>query len=244
MAAAFHAYWLPRRGNSPEEYEDAFDADEGAGRYALADGATESSFARLWGGMLVQDFVRDDRDPADWAASLPRLQRRFDDDVRARTLPWYGEAQREQGAFATLLGVVVTASAETAPRWQAVAVGDCCLFHTRRAELLRAFPLERAGQFSNVPDLVGSRASPDPSRENRGVQTQGGALSGDRLWMMTDALAHWCLLEREAGRNPWQELQQFLAPRETEDSFASWIEELGDTRELTNDDVTLLTIDL
>ena len=24
---------------------------------------------------------------------------------------------------------------------------------------------------------------------------------------MTDALAHWCLVEAEAGRNPWTELE-------------------------------------
>jgi len=267
MSAAFRTFWLPRRGNSPEEYEDAFTADEGAGRYALADGATESPFARQWAEMLVEDFVQDDRDPTEWAASLSPLQCRFDDDLRARTLPWYGEAQREQGAFATLLGVVVTTVGKTALRWKAIAVGDCCLFHTRRAKLVRAFPLERADQFSNVPDLVSSRPSPEPSWEKRVVQTEGAAHRGDRLWMMSDALARWCLLQREAGANPFKEMQSLLRanrpriwprlarfwPRSEpgscpapppQERFASWIEELRDKRGQNNDDITLVTIDL
>jgi len=267
MAAAFRTFWLPRRGNSPDEYEDAFAANEQGTRYAVADGATESPFARQWAGMLVDDFVQDDRDPAEWAASLPPLRLRFDADVRARTLPWYGEAQREHGAFAALLGVVVTTVGKAAPRWEAIAVGDCCLFHTRRAKLVRAFPLERAEQFSNVPDLVSSRPSPEPSWEKRLVQTEGDAYRGDRLWVMSDALARWCLLQREAGTNPFREMQSLLRPNRPrlwpnlarfwprskpkssptpppEERFASWIEELRDKRGLNNDDITLVTIDL
>lgn len=242
MPAAFRALWFPRRGNSPEEYEDAFAADEQAERYALADGASESPFARLWAGMLVDDFVRHDRDPAEWTASLPPLQDRFDADVRGRPLPWYGEVQREQGAFATMLGLVVRDCGHPTPSWQAVAVGDTCLFHTRGTEMIRAFPLDRAEQFSNVPRLVGSRPSPETSWENRVLNDRRGGLRGDRLWLLTDALAHWCLAEHEAGRNPWTEMESFL---HTEDErFACWTEELRDTRGLTNDDVTLLCIQL
>ena len=39
---------LPKRGHSPEEYEDALAGDPRSGRFAVADGASESSFAGLW----------------------------------------------------------------------------------------------------------------------------------------------------------------------------------------------------
>lgn len=44
---------LHKRGNAPEEYEDAAAADLPAGRFAVADGATESSFAREWAKILA-----------------------------------------------------------------------------------------------------------------------------------------------------------------------------------------------
>ena len=36
---------LPKQGNTDAEYEDAWAADAAAGRFAVADGASETSFA-------------------------------------------------------------------------------------------------------------------------------------------------------------------------------------------------------
>jgi hypothetical protein len=129
-------------------------------------------------------------------------------------------------------------------RWKAVAVGDTCLFHTRGEELLRAFPLERAEQFDNVPKLVGSRMSAEALRQRRRLWTDGAGQSGDRLWMMTDALAQWCLAENEAGQEPWSALASHLTAPEPAERFAAWIEKLRDSGRLRNDDVTLLAISL
>src|SRR6266404_6244133 len=52
MALSWHAFAVPKRGNSTEEYEDAFAANPNAGRFAIADGASESSFASLWAKLL------------------------------------------------------------------------------------------------------------------------------------------------------------------------------------------------
>jgi len=245
MSTDARACWLAKRGNSPEEYEDAFAADDVAGRYAIADGATESSFSGLWARLLVDQFVQDSGgDPLRWTERLPALQDQLHTHISRRPLPWYAEAQLLQGSFATLLGVVLTVSEDAEYTWQAVAVGDSCLFHTRGTDLLGVFPLNRAEQFGNMPHLVGSRTSADVIREKRALLTQSHALPNDRLWMMTDALAHWCLKEHEAGRNSWAELEWLLAPPQPDESFAAWIEELRDKRELHNDDVTLLAVRL
>ncbi|MFV1968041.1 MAG: hypothetical protein ACC628_21660, partial [Pirellulaceae bacterium] len=53
----FQAFWLTKRGNCPDEWEDAFQADASAGRFALADGATDSVYAQSWGQCLVDHFV-------------------------------------------------------------------------------------------------------------------------------------------------------------------------------------------
>jgi len=245
MSKGAHTFWLPRRGNSPAEYEDAFAADEAAGRYAVADGATESCFAGLWARLLVEEFAHQAAgDVAQWPASVPALQQRWDADVRGRTLPWYAEPGVERGASATFLGIVLTATREASSQWQAVAVGDTCLLHTRGAALLRAFPLEHSQQFNNFPRLVGSRMSVEDICGRQHLWADGQGRPADRLWMLTDALAQCCLAEHEAGGNPWAELESLLAAPDAGERFTAWIEGLRDTGRLHNDDVTLLAIPL
>src|SRR5579884_1055791 len=93
---------VPRRGYSADEYEDACAGDDRTGRFAIADGATESSFAAAWARLLVEEFVRT---PGPWSGWLPSLRRCWAADLDDRPLPWYAEAKAEEGAFATLLGV-------------------------------------------------------------------------------------------------------------------------------------------
>jgi hypothetical protein len=85
------------------------------------------------------------------------------------------------------------------------------LFHTRNNVLLRAFPLEHSQQFNTVPQLLGARMTMEQVRMRRRVWSNGRGRADDRLWMMTDALAQWCLAEAEAGGNPWHELESLLA---------------------------------
>ena len=244
MAATFHEFWLPRRGSSPEEYEDAFARDAAAGRFALADGATESSYSALWAHLLVNDFVQNaSQEIGDWQSHLPALQERWYESVRGPSLAWNVEAKLEQGAFATFLGVALT-YAERIPQWEAVAVGDACLFHTRGPMLFSAFPVDHSSKFSNAPRLLGSRTPPESIRKNPPLHLQGSGLADDRLWMMTDALAQWCLRQEEAGRDPWGELDGIMTHSEAQQRFSDWIEELRSSKQLHNDDVTLLAIDL
>src|SRR4051794_1385943 len=95
-------FGLPRRGHSADEYEDACAGDARAGRFAVADGATESSFAASWARLLVEEFVRT---PAPWSSWLPALRQRWAAELQDQPLPWYAEAKAEEGAYATLLGV-------------------------------------------------------------------------------------------------------------------------------------------
>ena len=182
MDVIAQTFWLPRRGNSPAEYEDAWAANPASGRYAVADGASEGCFTGLWARLLVEDFVgRADQGLEPWPTSLSAIQRQWDSDVRGRNLPYHAEPWVRRGAYAAFLGLVLltplalwergrgwwrnSADSPRPPgegqgvradcfRWQAIAVGDTCLFHTRGTALLRAFPLEDSHQFNNAPKLV------------------------------------------------------------------------------------------
>jgi hypothetical protein len=239
LAIHFRAFRLPRRGHAPEECQDAAAGAPELGRFAVADGAAESSYAGLWARMLVEDFVRrPERQPA-WASWLPPLQQRWAQLVgwaaAGPALPWYLEAVLSRGAFATFLGLVVEGTT-----WHALAVGDSCLFQVRAGALVGAFPLTHSAEFGNAPWLVGSRTSPAEVPRKGALSRAGGWRGGDRLWLMTDALAQWFLRESEEGRPPAPALDGLLPA--DDGTFADWIEGLRDAGRLRNDDVTLVGV--
>jgi|SRR5579884_611499 len=272
-ALAYRAFRLPRQGHGLEECQDALAADVERGRFAIADGAAESPYSCVWANLLVEEFVRRSERLPCWASWLPALQERW---IGMLTLPptptlphqgggriaapsplvgegwgggepvagvpWYLEAGLNQGAFATFLGLVIEEN-----KWYAVAVGDSCLFQVRQDELIRAFPVTRAAEFSNAPWLVGSRTSPIEVPHKNGLQQLGDWQPGDRLWLITDALAQWFLTQAEAGQKPWQRLDSLVNTADeasAQQAFAAWIGELRGARQLRNDDVTLVTIAL
>ena len=245
MPKHYQALWLPRRGHHSEEYEDAFAANEAAGRFAVADGASEGCFTGLWAKLLVDYFVADSELPTgQWADSLAIPQEQWNAKIHAHSLPWYAEEGANQGAFAAFLGLAFTGTSADSVTWQAVAVGDVCLFHTRPESLLHVFPLDRSEQFNNFPILVGSHTLAEVVRDRQRQWFDGRGQSGDRLWLMTDALASWCMAEIEAQRNPWRELDSILAQSQPEAAFTAWIDLLHDHGRLRNDDVTLMCIEL
>jgi hypothetical protein len=256
VALGYRAFRLPRHGYGLEECQDALAGDIERGRFAIADGAAESPYSALWAHLLVEEFVRQSERLPSWESWLPSLQERWaaaigrppvtllengwrmEDDGG---MPWYLEPGLAQGAFATFLGLVIEDH-----NWYAVAVGDSCLFQVRRDELIRTFPVQRAADFSNAPWLVGSRTSPIEVPHKNGLQQLGDCQSGDRLWLMTDALAQWFLLQAESGGKPWSALEMLWHPAGDDNSaqqaFFAWIEGQRASRQLRNDDVALLAI--
>ncbi len=230
--------------------EDAFAADPDAGRFAVADGATGSAFAHIWAQLLVECFAASaDANLLPWNPSwIADVRESWREEVGWELavkfgdsdLPWYVEDKQKEGGFATFLSLVIKAN-EVGYRWRATAVGDTCLFHTRNGELLRSFPIQHTKDFNNRPPLL---ASCPNSGVSDGPTTEGSGQPNDRLWLATDALAEWCLAEKEAGRGPWKSLEWLLQPAGTEERFGLWIERLRREKRLKNDDVTLLIITL
>lgn len=233
---AWRAFRLPRAGHAPEECEDAFAADAVKGRFAVADGASESGYASTWAELLVEGYVRQ---PGAWQRWLGCARASWQGRLQGRELPWYAEAKRQEGAFSTLLGV---AFAPGQGGWRAEAVGDSCLFQVRAGQLRRAFPCRRSEDFDNRPSLLGSHAAPpgrvgDNGRTHR-CRTHGAWAKGDLLLLATDALAQWFLREVEEGRQPWR----LLADLDGQDAFAECVGALREADAIRNDDVTFLFV--
>jgi hypothetical protein len=232
----------PKSGNSLEEYEDAWahrQARTPAGiRVAVADGATESSFAKLWAVLLAESYVRSKLAGAEFFARLQPARRLWRRKLAGRPLPWFASEKAEQGAFAAFLGVHIDAHKN---RWTALAVGDCCLMQVddvgKGMRVVDTFPLQKSSQFTMSPYLIGSTS--DGESLNERIQISTGSLrDGDMLLLATDALAAWLLKQHEEGRPLWKWLYRKLR---TPESFSAMVA-YGRKHGLRNDDFTLVRI--
>jgi hypothetical protein len=251
-------FWLPKNGNTAEEYEDAY--AHTPCNFSIADGATESSFAERWAQGLVKKYVAEP--PAGATPSsvqlenwLSPLQKEWHAGISWDRLPWYAEEKARTGAFAAFLGLQFFEPAacpekrgffsfwkkpvtRRESRWQALAVGDSNLFHLRQSALLRAFPIERAEQFDTRPLLLSSNPKKNNPVWQRIQMTEGVCQVGDVFLLMTDALAAWFLRQADANANPLATILKIT----TEAEFSKFIEEQRQSTALKNDDVTLMTV--
>lgn len=269
-------FWIPKAGNAAAEYEDAYfigkwkaqlvpqAAPQAAPQpsrigIAIADGATEGMLSRQWANLLVRRFVRLLPGPAeltDWvSATLHTWQKEKRNYLQQRErnnkpVQWYEEPGLEAGAFAALLGLVLTRSegdhvesSLQSLNWNAVAVGDCFLVQVRDDACVCMFPFDESSALTNRPFLLSSNPLRNGDIAERFEFTKGEALRGDRFYLMTDALAGWFLRMWEQGAAPWRELDSFCRVSAPCD-FANQIEELRAAREMRNDDVTLIRLEL
>lgn len=232
--------WTAKAGNSTGDYEDAFWPPEpvqrrqrSCQRFAVADGATESSFSGLWARQLVRGYGKQGWTGQDLARRLPPVQQAWQQQVQARPLPWYAEEKARSGAFSTLIGLTLQdhTGARGQGTWRALAVGDSCLFQLRQQKLVASFPVDDADAFDNSPVLLASRAAPNQAALAAAQTLAGFWQTGDEFLLMTDALAAWFLRHGDSVAS-WPPAREFPA----------WIHELRQSRRLRNDDVTLLRV--
>lgn len=229
---------VAKRGNDASECEDRF-ATSGM-RFAVADGASESSYSHVWAQMLADAFCAAadaDADPDDigpWLARCRGDWQRWARQITDRNPPWFTHASLQRGSFATFAGVAFAADAP-AGEWTAVACGDACLFVVRDDAVLVAFPVAAAGGFDNTPWLVptSADAATDAWRIASGI-----AQPGDRFYLATDALGQWFLAQRDEGARPWRTLDGVR----TTAALEALTDALRDSGALRNDDVTLVTV--
>ena len=177
---------LPKANALAGENEDAVAAAPPRGRFAVADGASEGWQSGAWARHLAAAYVARPPAPQDfprWLAAVRDAWRPPEQGPAA----WYADVKREQGSFATLLGVqFAPGKAGGGLTWKAVAVGDSCLFVVRGGAVAASFPVEGAEAFGNRPPLVPSaagRACPEPE------WLAGRAEPGDLFVLATDAAA-------------------------------------------------------
>jgi hypothetical protein len=201
------SFWLPKDEEYPAQYQDAFAVDAQRGMAAIADGVSSTIFSGPWAQILVRTTVADPppwEDATAFHAWLAGQRTAWSSQIDASQLTWYQRPKMAEGAMSTLLWVTLSPvsggeGAEAgAYRLRAFSVGDCSLFHVRRGQVLRAFPLECSDAFTLNPSVVGSI---DRKHERLPAFKvyEAECRPGDLLVLCTDAIGLWATKRQEAG---------------------------------------------
>jgi hypothetical protein len=241
MWVCVQEFHKPKKGSSEAEYEDAsfpgtcFHRGVGKFRCAVADGASESAFAREWAQLLVRAFGRG-------RFHLSFLQQLWKKLVGKTKLPWYLQAKVNNGAHAALVGLSIGDGERRG--WRALAIGDSCLFHVRDQKLLTVGPVTKSVDFDNSPFLLSTLCPAPIPRTAPHVHVMSGTWEPkDSFYLASDALAQWILAEEEAGRPAWQTLCE-LGTAAEQQPFDTLVTGLRSDNQLHNDDTTLLRLEV
>ena len=247
MEIDVESFATPKLGATPDEYEDASQPAPGnqlrvsIGSYAcaVADGATESSFSRVWAQLLV-DAYTGSSSPPDLDSMVAVARQEWCQYVGSRHLPWYAQEKAAEGAFAALAGVHLSESDDGsgAVVFSGQAVGDCCAFHVRGEDLLAAYPMGNAAAFSSRPFLLST--VPGFVAGDALCKFEGILHSNDLLLLVSDALSCWILGDLERGNNPFSSIRDLGIPGCQ--SFDELVGGLRTSGGMKNDDVTLLRL--
>lgn len=239
---------IPKDGMLPDENEDAFFISENKLIFAIADGATESSFSKQWANYLVEDFVSEHNTYLNNNAILPckKIETLIEEMILTKKLPWYAEEKAKMGANAAFLGIAFNHSPETTEiEWQTCALGDCNLFIIRNNSLIQTFPIINSNEFSNHPCLINSQMKFQHQKNYPFKTSKGKLIKGDIFFLMTDAIAKWFLESIEkVGPNSKDDtplkIIEFMISNE--ENFAKTTMELRESKKLRNDDTTIVKI--
>lgn len=254
MRFTLNHFWLPKFGNERADYEDAFapkingTIDQPSLSLAIADGASESSFASDWAKMLTRTFVKEPFTNIEaLQVRTEMLSRRWQSFVNRRPLPWFAEEKARLGAFSTLLGLKLTSSFNSTYEegsWSAIAIGDSCLFQIRNENLICSFPISDVSEFGNTPRLLSTNLTRNFQLWEFVKTHTADWKVGDIFLLATDALACWFLYEHKHNERPWNILLGFTEDSTPDESFKSWTDNVRRSLRLKNDDVTLLLLKL
>jgi hypothetical protein len=237
---------LAKDPDNPKEYQDASAVDAERGVATIADGVSSALFSGPWASILANAAVADPpdlADPAGFARWLSDRRAAWTASIDTSGLAWFQRAKLPTGAFSTLLWIQLLpmpedrAGAFGAYRLLGHAIGDSCLFHVRRGELVRTFPVQASAELQADPLVLGSV---DLGRDAmlEFVALDQVCYPDDLFVLCTDALADWALRRYEAGDPPaWDEYW--------DKCFEDWQAEivaLRHDRQMRVDDATLVML--
>lgn len=252
MKLVWKAFSLCKEGNREEENEDAvypqlvngssLIADEFS--CAMADGATTSSFSKLWATLLVKESSLSHNLSMDFNHTINAARASWKSALPDKELPWPTAIKVRQGAFATLLwfhiwqknGTFTTTALPAEHGWAANVVGDTCLFQVVKGKFVSTFPFTQASEFSNTPQLISTNLAYTRSKSD---SLSGKWQKGDHFLIATDALSEWMIRNLESGSLTWSTVSDNLTSLVR---YQTWIRYLRRQSLIKNDDTSMICI--
>ncbi|MFJ3670232.1 hypothetical protein ACIPSE_27635 [Streptomyces sp. NPDC090106] len=244
---------LPKSQMDPSKIEDAAAmvlppaGVRSEARLVVADGSSGSAGSGWWASRLVQalcaapgrSFHSGDALGAvagDAALGWPSVRRELVAHASLGPRAWLARVRIDKSPAATLMALRLLPSPRPSGdtvvgegRWEAVAVGDSCMFQVRAGLVVASECCQK-----RVPHVV--RAGSDDSAQPPRFQ-QGLWRDSDVFYLMTDALARWWSRRADEGTHPWLLLDDVCA---TPEDFTAWVTAQRANRALQDDDITLL----
>jgi hypothetical protein len=238
---------LPKIGEGENTNQDRFEISADGSLAALSDGAGSSLYPSQWAEILVKAFCHSSENPIEkmqqsyqeWLQPAQEQWRQYYlEKLRNPHRKWWqGGSQIKNRGSATFLGLRLYISNELEEgKWQAVAVGDSCLFKLEKnSDRLFVFPLNFSGAFKGTTQCFESL----PEYLSSPPQfVEGFYEKGDIFLLATDALAQWILADYENRGEQWR---KYFAVQEQEDAIAT-VARLRQEKSLKNDDTTAVLI--
>lgn len=233
MQLRLRTYSTAKHGNRLAECEDSVAASEHRGRFAIADGASQSWAARDWARLLTNRWVEASAAADGLVDWIVEAQDAFNerDQSGGADVPAYLRAHRTtRGGVAHATFVGATLDSDATAELRIVSIGDSCGFVVRERALLASVPAEVEDMvFDSTPSLVMS-CGPVPQPVHLVALA---AEPGDRCYLATDALAEALRDAHLAGEPLWDRLDALTPP--------AFLDLIGELRAagMENDDVAL-----
>ena len=233
-----------KESETSADCEDAHAENGNIGRYAIADGTSQSFFPKQWAELLVNHFCETTAlslDRENWKEWLIPIQQEWYEQVEKRVnkLKHFYLTDRfnaGESAASTFVGLEVD---KTKKEWKALIIGDSCLCHIRGSQLLKSYPIEDSEAFTELTEVFASFAADN----HIAPEVVGDKVNpGDTLILATDALAKWITEYKEIGKleDAFTRLNQI----ETDEQFHQFVDcaRVAEDIPLEDDDTTLMMI--
>lgn len=240
------SFCLHKKGGSPSEYEDrhAIGVRDACLRVAVADGTTEGLFSDVWAELLVNG-CRDNGVALFEDENLQAMHREFIYQTcqqiaeMPETRHWFMYEKLERGTHATLAAIDIDFF--TRNTVQMSAVGDSCIFWCDK-DKIEMFPELSADDFGISPDSICHIPNTWHNLQQKIRINEIAFERNFQFVLCTDAIAHWLVKATREKNNilAWEEIVRLSDVA----AFNLLIEQLRESKEIRNDDVTLVIVDV
>jgi len=253
---SWFSYSIPKAGNTASENEDAVFPAVGHGylngnsdraAFAVADGATQTSFSGLWANCLVKHCAQTQLSEFTFQHAVNKAQAEWHSSLQGVELPWHAQEKVRQGAFSALAWLEIQYEPLrpfTAYTWRALAVGDCCLFIAHNHSIYLSLPLQDPVEFNNSPILIPSKSEKMDSIKGRIKTASGSLMRGDQLILASDAISSWIMRKTVKDHKEYLDMIRTIKNHRDGSIFPHWINSLRKAGELRNDDTSVILIEL